>query len=349
MLAYSNKAKKELGIPNPEIILCNTAHPAFDKAAFYFGVRLVKVTCDPKTQRADPKEFEKHITQNTVAMVGSAPNFHAGTFDDIPALAKIALKYDIGLHVDSCVGGFLVQYMKEAGDKEHLVDFRVKGVTTISCDIHKWGGAPKGASCALFHSKDLRKHATFTEANYPGGLYVTQGVSGSKPGYAIAAAWATLLHAGKETFIESCRQVRKASKMLAEAIEQTDGIKLIGVPESAVVAFTSDKFDIYMLMGRMKDKNWVLNSVQFPAGVHLGVTLEHCKEGAMEQFIADLKEEVAKLVIEYKDKKLGAQSPLIYGSTQAIPDRTIVNDLLCMYVDRLYTNKPQPTPKEKKI
>jgi sphinganine-1-phosphate aldolase len=341
MLAYRNQGY-ERGIRRPNVIVPQTAHPAFDKAAAYLGIKLHKVKVDPKTQRVLLDEVEKYITSETVALVGSAPNYHCGSIDDIQALAAIARNHRVGLHVDACVGGFLIPFYPEAGFQEVLLDFRVPGVTSISCDIHKWGGAPKGASIVLFHSKSLRKLAIFAASSYPGGLYVTQGVSGSKPGYAIAAAWATLLHTGRNSYVEGVREARNAALRFAEQIKTIPGLSLHGSVDATNVAIKSVSFDIYMLQKRMSEKGWRFVALQFPPAIHLGITLEHCRPGVLERIVADLREQAEILTAEYAGKSIDSHGALIYGTSQKIPDRSIIADMLCAYIDRYYANAPQP-------
>lgn len=340
LLAYRNYGRS-LGIANPEIVCPVTAHPAFDKGFEYFGIRLVKVGVDSVTKKVLIAEVEKSIASNTVAIIGNAPNFPYGVIDDIAALSEIAVRRGVGLHVDACLGGFIVQFMKAAGFEDVVVDFRLPGVTSISADIHKWGGAPKGASCVMFRSKELRRHHTFAFADYPGGLYVTSGVSGSRPGYVTACAWASLLLNGQNGFVDATRQVVATTRLIGEKIPTIPGLRLVAAIETTVVPFTSDVFDIYQLMKRMGKRGFLLNPLQFPCGVHLGVTMEHAKPGVADKFIAALKEEAEHLmqataVTGFNNK----HDSLIYGSTQGVPDRTIIIDVLRRYVDAYYRNEP---------
>lgn len=344
MLAYRNQARS-LGIVDPEVICAATAHPAFDKAEEYFGIRLVKVPTDPVTKKLIVSEVEKAITSRTIAMVGSAPNFPFGVLDDIASLSDVALRHNIGLHVDACLGGFIIQFMGAAGFEDIVVDFRLPGVTSISADIHKWGGAPKGASCVMFRTKELRRFHTFAFPDYPGGLYVTSGVSGSRPGYVTACAWAALLLNGKSGFIDGCRQVVTTTRYIATRLVKIPGLELLTESaETTVIPFTSNVIDIYQLMKNCGKRGFLLNPLQFPCGVHLGVTMEHTKPGVADQFLAVLREEVELLLEAGKvtgfNKKHDA---LIYGSTQGVPDRSIIMDVLRRYVDAYYRNEPYPT------
>jgi len=145
-----------------------SAHPSINKGCDYMGVKLVTVPIDPVTLQTDLKAMERAINSNTIAIVGSAPGWPHGVVDDIEAMSKLALRYKIGLHVDACLGGFVIAFV----DKYNF-DYRVPGVTSISCDNHKYGIAPKGISTLTFRSNDVRKHAYYAISNWPGGLYAT--------------------------------------------------------------------------------------------------------------------------------------------------------------------------------
>lgn len=339
MLAYRNDGRAR-GIENVEVIACQNVHPAFDKAAAYFNIRLIKVRVDPATECIDISEVVKNITSSTVAIVGSAPNYATGIIDPIAVLSKIAIAHNVGLHIDACLGGFLIQFMEKAGVEQPVIDFRVPGVTSISCDIHKWGGTPKGASVVMFRSKELRRMHAFTCSDFPGGLYTTHGVSGSRPGYVAAAAWGVLLHNGVKSYAERCRTLVDGSQKFASAIRATPELILIGDPKLNVVAFTSDVLDIYEVLQIMQGKGYIFSALQFPAGIHLGLTLEHCDVGVMDKLILELRTTCKDLIVKQGGPKKNVKHmAMVYGSTQAIPDRSIVDDVLREYTDRYYHNE----------
>ena len=337
MLSYRNRFRSSHpDVVRPTLVVPCSVHPAFDKAAHYFGIRLVKVPVNPRTLRADIGAMRKSITHDTMAIVGSAPCYPWGVIDPIGELAAMALEFGIGLHVDACVGGFFLPFLAEAGIGAVDFDFSVEGVTTISCDIHKWGTAPKGASMVAFRSKQLRAFATFACSDFPGGLYVTAGVCGSKPGYAIAAAWASVVSTGRDGYAATTRAVHGTVQEIAAGIRALEPhLRLMAIPDVSIIAFTSDTVDIYEVMTALKEKGWCLSSLQFPPGVHLGVTLEHTKPGVARTFLADLKAAVQWLAENGTSKPSAAAH--MYGGTQKVHDRTIVADVLKGYVDRYYS------------
>lgn len=146
--------------------------------------------------------MRSYINGNTCMIVGSAPHFPHGAIDPIEDLSKLAVKYDIPLHVDACLGGFLIAFMADAGFKLPVFDFRLPGVTSISCDTHKYGYTPKGSSVIMYKNKDYRKYQYFSAIEWTGGIYVSPTFAGSRAGSIIAMTWATLAHIGHKGYVK---------------------------------------------------------------------------------------------------------------------------------------------------
>jgi sphinganine-1-phosphate aldolase len=208
-------ARDMKGITEPEVVIPVSAHAAFDKGCHYFGIKLIHIPVDPKTGCADIKSMANAITGNTIMIAGSTPSFPHGAIDDIPAMAKLALKHKIGLHVDSCLGGFLVPFMEDAGyPLPFNTDFRVKGVTSISCDTHKYGFAPKGTSVVMYHSKQLRKYQYFLQTDWPGGVYGSPTMAGSRPGSLSAGCWATMVYFGHAGYVDATKKIVSTARAI---------------------------------------------------------------------------------------------------------------------------------------
>ena len=270
--AYRDRARAEFGITEPEMcvsffssssslrrrscrncarltyslalvrrIVPKSVHAAFDKAAMYFGIKIHHIPVDKKTRQVQIAKVRRAINANTILLVGSAPNFPDGAIDDISALSDLAVKHRIGLHVDCCLGSFLVPFLERAGFRTVPFDFRVPGVTSISCDTHKYGFSPKGSSCIMYRSKSIRKYAYSVTTTWPGGVYATPSMSGSRPGALIAGAWASLVHMGIDGYTESCRDIVGAAKRIAEGVRRdfADDLYVLGDPLVSVVAFGS--------------------------------------------------------------------------------------------------------------
>jgi len=331
---YKEWAKQTKGITEPELVVPVSAHCAFDKACNYFGIKIIHVPVNEKTRKVDLNKMRKAITSNTIAIVGSAPQFPHGMIDDIQGLAALARKYNVGLHVDSCLGGFLLPFMEKAGFPLAPFDFRVPGVTSISCDTHKYGYAPKGSSVIMYANKELRAHQYFVAPDWPGGIYASPTIAGSRPGALVAACWATMMNIGEKGYVEITREIISAARRIAAAIEGVPGLRLMGQPEVSVVAWTSDHFDIYSLGEQMRKRGWNLNSLQYPSSIHFCVT--YANKDSADEFIADISA-IAKELMKHPEKKAEGAGAL-YGVAQAIPDRSLVDQMARGYIDILYEN-----------
>lgn len=194
---------RQYGISKPEIILSETAHPSFTKAVeFLGGIKMVSLKVNHNTGCPDPSDYEKAITKNTVLIVCSCPSYPFGLVDPINECNILAGKYNVGLHIDCCMGGVIIGYIDELKIKTgvEFCDFRNKNCTAISFDSHKYALAPKGISCLLFSNPEMKKMLHFAQSKYMGALYTVIGIRGSRGSSMIAAAWAVMLFKGKEGY-----------------------------------------------------------------------------------------------------------------------------------------------------
>ena len=337
MKAYRDRAREENGIRHPEMITSVTAHTAFEKAANYFGIKHVKIPIkDDYTM--DTLTAERAVNHNTIVIVGSAPHFPHGIIDPIEKLAKIARNKQIGLHVDGCLGGFVLPFAQELSKTEfpHVkvptFDFAIPEVTSLSIDTHKYGFAAKGSSVILYRGENLRSYQYFTSTDWPGGLYFSPTLTGSRPGALIATAWAAMLKTGRSGYLDSTRKILTAAKKIADGIRSIPDLQLIGDPVH-VIAFTSSSLDIYRVLDEMSTRGWSLNGLHKPPAVHIALTLRHAQPGVAERFIADLKVSVEKT--RGSKPADGGLAP-VYGLAASIPFRGLVSDLLKKYLDTLY-------------
>ena len=314
------------------------AHAAFDKAADILGMRIRHVPVDPVTKRADVRVMKKMIGRSTAMLVGSAPQFPHGSIDDIEDIAALGVKYNIPVHVDACLGGFLIPFMEEAGFRLKPFDFRVAGVTSISADSHKYGFAPKGSSVIMYREARYRHHQWFCYSDWPGGVYLTPTIGGSKSGANIAVCWAAMTFFGREGYVRTTRRIVETTRYIENGLRAIDGINIVGVPEVSVVAFSSDRFNILGVADRMKNLGWNLNSLQFPSCVHLCVTNIHAEEGRADKFLQDVAEVSAQLRDDPGSSETGSGA-VMYGMAATIPDRSLVDRLMWIYLDSLYTER----------
>ncbi|EPE27288.1 PLP-dependent transferase [Glarea lozoyensis ATCC 20868] len=346
-LSARNKAYKERGVTEPEMILPETGHTAFRKAGEYFGIKVHLVACPAPNYQVSIPAVSRLINSNTVLLVGSSPNFPHGIIDDISALSKLAVKRKIPLHVDCCLGSFLVPFLEKAGFESTLFDFRLKGVTSISCDTHKYGFAPKGNSTVLYRTAALRAYQYFISPDWSGGVYASPSIAGSRPGALIAGCWASLMSVGETGYIDSCHQIVGAAKKIAEQIATNPALnadlEIMGKPLVSVVAFTSKTLDIYDIADAMSGKGWHLNSLQDPPAIHVAVTLPIVK--VWEKLVKDLesvvegeKEKERVRIVEgkgAKGKSVG-DSAALYGVAGSLPNKSVVVELASGFLDTLY-------------
>ncbi|QDS74098.1 hypothetical protein FKW77_009691 [Venturia effusa] len=346
-LGARNKAFVERGVTEPEMIVPNTAHAAFLKAGEYFKIKVHLVDCPKPSYKVRMPSVSRLVNSNTILLVGSAPNFPHGIIDDISALSRLAHKKKINLHVDCCLGSFLVPCLEKAGFESEPFDFRLKGVTSISVDTHKYGFAPKGNSTVLYRNSKLREYQYFVTPNWPGGVYASPSIAGSRPGALIAGCWAAMMAQGESGYIATCHKIVGATKVIEEAIredpELATDLRMIGRPLVSVVAFTSTTIDIYGVADVMSSKGWHLNALQSPPAIHVAVTLPIV--AAVDDMLKDLKEAVKevsekeiKAVAEGRGKKnLGSgDASALYGVAGSLPDKTIVRELAKGFLDCLY-------------
>jgi sphinganine-1-phosphate aldolase len=102
-------------IATPETVLPETAHAAFQKAGHDLGVRPVLAPVDPTSYRADPDAVRNAITRNTILLVGSAISYAQGVVDPIHEPGALAQQRGLLLHVDGCMGAFLLPDFRRLG------------------------------------------------------------------------------------------------------------------------------------------------------------------------------------------------------------------------------------------
>lgn len=331
MKAYRDFAREERGIKRGNIVAPASAHPAFDKAAHTLDVELIKVPVGADG-RADVDKMKAAVNSDTIVMVGSAPSFPHGVVDPIEELSTYAKSRGIGFHTDGCLGGFVLAFANEAGFRAPKFDFSLPGVTSMSADTHKFGYAAKGTSVVLYRGRGLRKYQYFTTPNWSGGLYATPGFAGSRPGALIASAWATMMALGREGYVANTKRVLETARTIRQSIEAIPELQVVGEP-LWVIAFKSDKVDVFRVLDEMTKRGWSLNGLQAPAAIHICVTLRHAQSGVAEKFASDLSESV-KAVRDIPPSGEG-MAP-VYGLASSLPFKGIVGDLLTAYIDALY-------------
>jgi len=334
---YRDRAKKlRPYITRPNIIVPTTIHPAFEKAGHYFEVDLIHIDVD-QNYRVIPSLVKNAINRNTILIVGSAPQYCHGVVDPIEELGKIALEAGLPLHVDACFGGFMLPWLEKIGVTIPLYDFRVEGVTSISADVHKYGYSSKGASVVLYKNDEIRSYQYFAYATWPGGLFGSPSMSGSRPGGMIAAAWAAMTAMGQNGYMEIARNVWNTTTILVNGIKDIKGIKLITKSDMTCIAIVSDdkRVNVLAVADVMEEYGWKIERQQLPDSLHMSILPQHSK--VVHQLLADLKASVDRVIADPSLSSSGSTG--VYGMVAAIPDKGIIDDFIVKFLGEIYTTE----------
>lgn len=304
------------------ILLAKSAHAAYWKAAEYFNMNTIEI--ETNHLPLDSKSIENFVTKDTIVIIASAPSFNFGIIDNIESISDFCLKNNIFLHVDMCLGGFLVPFLDNVN-----VDFTKKGITSISMDTHKYGYGPKGGSVLLYNDSNIFKEHMFVKEDWTGGIYGTSNLTGSRSGAVIATTWATLMACGENYYKNEAKRIQKMVYKLKDAIIENNYLDVIGEPNVCIVAVNSSHFNIYLLADKLKEKGWSLNQLQNPASFHFCITSIHTME-MIDNLINDLNSCSSELIKNPNIKN--DQTASIYGTTQKVYDREVINDVVKDYI-----------------
>jgi sphinganine-1-phosphate aldolase len=285
-------------IETPEMVLPVTAHPAFLKAAHYFGLQVVQTAVDLNDYRADLTAFAEALGPNTILAVGSAPNFSHGAIDPVAEMAALANEKGVLFHVDGCVGGIYLSIMRRIGENIPDFDFSVPGVTSISADLHKYGYTPKNASVILYHNRDLRKYAWFVCTATTEYVVVNSTAQSSRTGGPIAAAWAMFRYLGEEGFCDIVCRSQEATRRILQGITEIEGIEVLGKPDMCMFTIASESINVFEIDDEMRLRGWQMIP-QFayggsPPNLHVSVTQANVPH--TDKFLADLRTVVENLL-----------------------------------------------------
>ena len=292
--AARERGRTERGITEPEMIVAESAHAAFHKAAHLFGITLHKTPVrDDWT--ADVEAMAEHVNANTVLIVGSAPQYPQGVMDPIPEIAALAASVDANCHVDACMGGFVLPFAEMVGRNVPAWDFRVEGVSSISADIHKLGYAPKGVSVILHRTKELRAHQTFVFDGWLGGFYASPNLQGTRSGVPMAAAWAVMAHLGVDGYQALTRTVLDNADAMRAGIRAIDGLTVLGDPTYHLLAIApdpdgADPIDIFAVGDALQRRGWFHDRQSPPDNLH--ATVSNTNTGVIEEYLAALRDSV---------------------------------------------------------
>jgi sphinganine-1-phosphate aldolase len=288
--AARERGRAERGITAPEMVVPESAHAAFHKGAHYFGLQVHKVKVRDDW-RADVAAMAAHVNENTVLVVGSAPQYPQGVIDPIPELAALAASVGASMHTDACMGGFVLPFMEELGYDVKPWDFRVDGVTTISADVHKLGYAPKGASVILHRTKELRRYQTFVFDDWLGGFYASPAIQGTRPAMPMATAWAVLHHLGLDGYLRLTETTIRTRERMVEGIRSIPQLQVLGEPEAQLVAMAAadpSTFDVFALGDALVRRGGWFHDRQGPPDT-LHSTVSAGNAPVIEDYLRDLQ------------------------------------------------------------
>jgi sphinganine-1-phosphate aldolase len=339
--AYREWAREERGITEPQMIMPRTAHVALDKGAHYFGVEVLHAPIGPDGL-VDIDWVAEHITDRTIMLVGSAGSYPYGLIDPIEDLAAMADSHDIGMHVDGCLGGFLLPWGRQLGYDIAAFDFAVPGVTSISADTHKYGYALKGTSVLMYRDKNLRRHQYFTVPDWPGGLYVSPGISGSRSGGLIAATWASLVSMGQQGYLDAADAIFSTARQIRTSVESIPELEVIGDP-TFLIAFKTDpqaldEMAIFHVNDALIERGWRMNALHLPPALHFCVTRPNTQPGVAEAFDGDLR-----AAVEYAKRPVqeAPRSGALYGFGGTPEGTATLDGLLTAGLDLMYALPPK--------
>ncbi len=310
--AYRDRARAvHPEIAEPEMIVPTTAHPAFLKAGDLLGVRAVPVPIDD-TFRADPDAFSAAISESTILGCASAPCFPYGVVDPIEELAEITAARGIGLHIDAALGGFALPFVRDLGHEVPPFDFAVPGVTSITADLHKYGYGPKGSSTILYRDKALRRYQFSAYTDWPGGVLASPTLLGTRPGGAIAGAWAAIVHQGRSGYRRIFGAVMDATQRLQDGIRAMRELDILGAPPMSVFAVASDHVDMMAVADRLEERRWRIDRQRDPDSIHFIVNPTHVP--VIDEFLRDLRWAVSQA----PPAGSGGSGATLYGVTSRL-------------------------------
>ena len=298
-------------IRNPNMVLPTSAHAAFAKAGAYFGVELRRVAVQPDW-RANVAAMRDVTDENTVLIVGSAPQYPQGVVDDIVGIAKIAIDFDINCHVDACMGGVTLAYLTRLGENIAPWNLQVPGVSSISVDLHKFGYTSKGASVIIYATKHLRSFQGFITDDWLGGFYGSSGVLGTKSGGSMASAWAVMHFLGDDGYLRLTRQAREATLQLADFVRESQDLVLRAEPESTLLCFGArdpSALNVFAVADELSKRGWYVDRQTPPDSLHCTVNAIH--HDKIDWFTKDLHECVAIALSQQSSGSVGT-----YGTVE---------------------------------
>ncbi|MEZ4463264.1 MAG: aspartate aminotransferase family protein [bacterium] len=332
---YRDRARKKMPwILQPEMVAPETIHVAFGKACAYFGVKPRYVPVGPDF-RADPAAMKKAMNRNTIFVAVSAPQYPHGVVDPVEEVAAICVKKGLPLHVDACVGGFILPFVEKLGYPVPRWDFRVEGVTSMSADVHKYGYAsPKGASVVLYRDMKLMRHQFYVSTDWSGGIYASPGLLGSRPGGSIASAWASLMALGEDGMTRLAKDAMEVAAEMKAGLGAIPELRVLGDSVSPIVTYGSadERVDVYALADQLEARGWAVDRQQFPPSIHC--TCNAHNRSVVAEYLGDVRDAVTYLKAHPEVASQG--NAAMYGMMAKVPVRGLVKVAVRKIMEGMY-------------
>ncbi|MEM3448860.1 MAG: aspartate aminotransferase family protein [Nitrososphaerota archaeon] len=271
----------------PEIVVPLSGHPSWAKGAEYFDLKLKFVAIDPKTKKVDIEALKSAINDKTALVVASAPNFPYGSIDQIQSIGQITKDKGVLLHVDACVGGFILPFFEKLGETVPVYDFREDGVTSISMDTHKYGYSLKGSSVLLFRNPEMKKYSNYINVSWPGYIFVNTSILSSRSVGPMASAWTAINYLGQDGYLALTQKVISARNYIFKKLSKL-GFKSTAPLESSILSLYNDEIDLFGFVFGMQKRSWHLEVQKAIPGVvpyNIHMTLSPVHEKLSRQFI----------------------------------------------------------------
>ncbi len=289
--ARARARKMQPQIIRPNVVVPYSIHATFGKSCHYLGLELRRVPVR-SDYRADVALMEAMIDDNTIAIAGSAPSWPYGLFDPIAELGQMAIRHDLWLHVDACVGGFLAPFVKALGYNIPDFGLNVPGVLSISADVHKYGYGAKPCSIIAYNSTELFSYQHVAISDWPCGTYRTGGVLGSRPAGAVASAWAVMHYLGREGYLALAARTMQVKSKLVSGINEIAGLRA-WENELALLLFESEFDDLEQISASMLERGWLMMGVNQPKLISL--TVDPVDDVWVEKWLGDLRLSVSEV------------------------------------------------------
>ncbi|WP_343211871.1 aminotransferase class V-fold PLP-dependent enzyme (plasmid) [Aliisedimentitalea scapharcae] len=284
-----DRARDQKGIISPNIIVPQSAYAVFNKLSHFLGIGVIQMQESPD-YRADVAGMEAAINENNIMLVGSCPPFPLGVVDPIAEIAGLAQKHDLWMHVDACIGGFMLPFARELGEDVPDFDFQVPGVTSMSADFHKYGYGYRGCSILVLRDEALVKWQGFAANNWNAGDYYSKNTAGSRNSGPIASTWAVFNFLGRDGFHRVTADIIKGRKAFCKGIEAIEGLEILGTPQGPHFAFKAEDLNILAVADGLMAKGWAINIGSKPDAILLMLSCHHYQ--IADTFLADLREVV---------------------------------------------------------